>query len=181
MKTSHSRFAIAAAAGVLAAAGAIAGSATSHATTGDVTVSGATQQATADTSAPQTGQQPGGEPSTAASSSSSGVRVVAAPGSCDHVPAGLLSTTVTFHQRAGSGPATYRVQVLQTGTHSPLQTRAVRIGDQAPSTLNMVWKQSHQQRGDLTLRVIDADGHQVAVVDEVPGDDPIAARCGATG
>lgn len=180
MKTSHSRFAVAGVAGVLAAAGAIAGGATSHATTGDVAVSGATPQAAAPTSAAQTGPHPGDAPSTAASSSSA-VRVVAAPGSCDHVPAGLLSTTVTFHQRAGSGPATYRVQVLETGSHSPIQTRAVRIGDRGPSTLNMVWKQSHQDRGDLTLRVIDADGSQVAVLDEAPGADPIAARCGATG
>jgi len=159
MKTSSWRLAGAVTVGAMAATGAVACGASSRAATISPTVSGTTHHSA----------------EAAAAKLPAGLRVSAAAASCAHVPAGNLSSTVTFHKRAGSGPATYTVQPLGPSSHAPLQTRALRVGAGAPSTINIVWHQQKRARGDVTLRIRDANGRQVALLHET--GTLLAARC----
>lgn len=165
MNSSQVRFAAVGAAGALAAIGAVAFAGASSAATGVATLEGAAAQA------PARHAQ--------AAVERSGVHVTAAPGSCTHVSDGSLSAVVTFRPQTMSGPATYRVQMLDASDQRPVQTRAIRIGSAAPSTIDVVWQQRSHDPGAVNLRILDAHGTQVAAVHERTGGPLVAARCGA--
>ncbi len=163
MNSTHVRLAAVGAAGALAAITAVGFAGASSAATGVATLADGVAQPS---SAHHVSQGAAGE-----------VTVTATPGSCAHVPAGKLSSVVTFHPRSLSGAATYRVQMLDPSSEQPLQTRAVRIGPGAPSTLNIVWQQRKAGPGTVNLRIIDARGAQATAVHEHATGPLVAARC----
>ncbi len=156
MKTSYARLAAVGAAAALATTGAVAAAAGSSAAVG----------------VPTMAHESAGH----SIRSTSSLRVAADPGPCAHVPAGKLSSVVSFHRRAEAAPTTYAVTAVAPTTHRHVQTRSVRVGP-GVSTLQMVWNQQHDSVGSITLSVKDAHGKTVATVHEHAGGSPVAARC----